>query len=111
MYENANFSTKSWLPLVALTVVTYIVFTDASLADKVEAIGEPLPSGTEPSSIPAELPISEPSEMQRLALPGARVAETLSQASLEKEDVLTRGAAEKERLQEGSAKCGCCYRG
>ena len=94
MRDKTNSRTRCWLLLVALMAPS-CVFIDASVADEVEAIGEPLPSGTEPSTIPAALSISEPPEMKSLALPGERVAETLSQASLEKEDVVTRGATEK----------------
>jgi S1-C subfamily serine protease len=78
------------------------MFTDATVADEAEAIGEPLPSGTEPSSIPAELSISEPPEMKSLALPGERVADTLSQASSVKEDVVTRGATEKNVFKKAA---------
>ena len=73
MRNKTNSRAKCWLLLVALTVPG-CVFTDASVADEVEAIGEPLPSGTEPSTIPAELSISEPPGMKSLALPGERVA-------------------------------------
>jgi S1-C subfamily serine protease len=100
--NNTNPRIKCWLLLVALTVTACVVFTDASVADEAEAIGEPLPSGTEPSSIPAELSVSEPPEMQSLAFPGERVAKTLSQASLKKEDVVTRGATEKGVYKKAS---------
>ena len=102
MRNNTNPRTKCWLLLVALTVTACVVFTDASVADEAEAIGEPLPSGTEPSSIPAEISVSEPPEMQSLALPGERVVEALSQVSSDKKSVTTRGARESNAYEKAA---------
>ena len=102
MRSNGDLRNKRWLPAVALSIAVCIVSSDASVAAEAEAIGELLPSATEPSTIPAEVSIPEPPKMQSLALPGERVVAALSQVSSDKKSVTTRGARENSAYEKAA---------
>ena len=104
MRKSTDPRSKFWLLLVTVSVAACVVLTDASVADEVEAIGAPLPSGTEPSTIPAEVSIPEPPQLQslRVGLPVKRISEALSAISSDKGAVITRGARESNVYQRAA---------
>jgi S1-C subfamily serine protease len=102
--NNTNPRTKCWLLLFTLSMAVCVFSSNASIAGEAETIGKPLPSGAEPSSIPAGVSIPEPPQLQSLevGLPVKRISEALSAISSDKEAVTTRGATESGVYQKAA---------
>ena len=95
--------TSRLLRFVAPTAL-YLASCSAGFGAEAVAIGEPLPTGTEPSSLPAEFSRPAPPEWQSLAfgVPTKRIAETLSQGPPSEEIVITRGVRERSLYEKAA---------
>jgi S1-C subfamily serine protease len=104
MRKSTDPRSKCWALLMTLSMVVYFVSSNASVAGESDEIGKPLPSGAEPSSIPAGVSIPEPPQLQSLevGLPVKRISEALSAISSDKEAVTTRGATESGVYQKAA---------
>jgi S1-C subfamily serine protease len=96
MRKNTDPRSNYGHPFLMLSMAVCIVSSTASFAGEGDEIGKPVPSGTQPSSIPAEISIPTPPQWQSLTFgfPGKRIAEILSKPVSGSRSVTTRGARE-----------------